>query len=79
MDRSTERRGRVSRRAVLMGIAVGATAPVATALSGGPAMAHPRTQTAQQTPRRKSTSAAPECLSGLIQEGRMTYADLMAG
>ncbi|UYM05004.1 hypothetical protein [Solicola gregarius] len=76
MDRPTESRGgRMSRRGVLMGIALGATAPVASALTGGPAMAHPRASAA----RRTTSNRAPECLSGLIQEGRMTYADLMAG
>ncbi|MGH3359199.1 MAG: hypothetical protein ACRDO7_10380 [Nocardioidaceae bacterium] len=76
MDRSTEKpAGRPSRRGVLIGIGVGLAAPVATALNGGPAMAHPR-QAARAHPGR--AAAAPECLSGLIQEGRMTYADLMA-
>lgn len=77
MDGKTETpTGRLSRRGVLIGIGVGLTAPVATALSGGPAMAHPR-----HVPQNRvaGTKAAPECLSGLIQEGRMTYADLMAG
>ena len=77
MDGKTERpTGRLSRRGVLIGIGVGLTAPVATALHGGPAMAHPRHATNARSTRG---NAAPECLSGLIQEGRMTYADLMAG
>lgn len=77
MDRPTERpSGRLSRRGVLIGIAVGVAAPVASALTGGPAMAHPR-YAAQAD--GVTDAAPPECLSGLIQEGRMTYADLMAG
>lgn len=77
MDASTDNpTGRLSRRGVLLGIGIGLSAPVATALTGGPAMAHPR-HAAQ--PRPAPARKPPECLSGLVQEGWVTYADLMAG